>query len=76
MDLIRTRIREYRRCPEYAKPVNSGIELRRGPVKSDGVDRIYPEHRTRVLATARITERNGLVTTGGSKSLANRRTHS
>ena len=51
-----------------AKPVNSGIELRRGPVKSDGLDRIYPEYRTRVLATARITECNVLVMTGRSES--------
>ena len=65
------RIREHRRCPEYAdifptdQVIISGIKLRRGLFRSDGLDRIYPELQTPVLATAKITGRNGLVTTGG-----------
>ena len=41
----------------------------------DGLDRIYPEHRTRVSDIARITARNGLMTTGWSKTCATRRAH-
>ena len=84
MDSTRTMIREHRRCPEYAElfstdQVNEtgkfGIKLRRGPFRSNGLDRIYSEHRTRVSASARITGRNGLVTTGWSKTQATRWAH-
>ena len=77
-------IREYQRCPEYEEIFSTdqvsetskfGNRTQKGLVKSDGLDRIYPEHRTRVLATARITECNVLVMTGRSKSQTNRRTH-
>ena len=54
-------MRTFFRRIKSTKPVNSGIDLRRGPFRSDGLDRIYPEHRTRVSATARITGPNGLV---------------
>ena len=37
------------------------------------MNRIYPEHWTRVSDIARITDRNGLMTTGWSKTHATRR---
>ena len=85
MDSTRTMIREHRRCPEYADifPMDQvdetgqfGNRTLRGPLRFDGLDRIDPERQTRVSATARITGRNGLVTTGWSRTHATRLAHS
>ena len=57
MDSTRTRIREHRHCPEYVDifstdQVNEtdkiGNRTQKGTFRSDGLDRIYPEHQTRV----------------------------
>ena len=50
------------------KPVNSEIKLRGGQLKSDGLDRIYPERRTRVSVTPRITGRSGLMAIGWNRT--------
>ena len=85
MDSTGTRIREHRRCPEYAKIIPTdqvnetdkfGNRTQKGLFRSDGLDRNYSEHQTRVSDTARITGRNGLVTTGRRKSQATRWLHS
>ena len=68
-------MRNFFRRIKWAKPVDSGIKLRRGPATPDGVNRIYPEHRIRVSDIDRITDRNGMMTTGWSRTHATRRTH-
>ena len=57
MDVIRTMTREHRRCPEYSKKIPTrrvdetsqfGDRTQRDQPRSDGLDRICPERRTRV----------------------------